>query len=126
MSFITSYDEASNVCQALAGGQELGCNRRGAGVEGVGSGGALTDAEAMARFGSVGPGNNAANRLRLSIADGAGEEEESAAAAAARARLMYGCGERSERGMAGGSLRISTRPMLNRRTESARLCEHSP
>jgi hypothetical protein len=27
---------------------------------------------------------------------------------------------------AGGSLRASTRPTLNRSTESARLCEHSP
>ena len=30
------------------------------------------------------------------------------------------------RGLAGGSLRTSTRPTLNRRTEAARLYEHSP
>ena len=112
---------------ARSRGEELGCNRGAAvaipaagGGEGGGDAGAreagerrsahglragpvsvghMSDAEAMARFGTVGPGHNPANRLRLSLPPAAEEVGTSPTAAAARDDLMAACGDEEARAM---------------------------
>ena len=105
-------DGATLVVKAAAGapGTELACNRAPprdskanlSNVETKHSRetvGRMTDAEALARFGTVGPGRNRRDRLALSLPtdsllrDATGDAK-SDAAADRRRRMMDGCGDR--------------------------------
>ena len=106
-------DGATLVVKAAAGapGTELACNRApprdsraNSNVETKHSRetvGRMTDAEALARFGTVGPGRNRGDRLALSLpADSllrdATGDAKSDAAADRRRRMMDGCGDPAE------------------------------
>ena len=106
-------DGATLVVKAAAGapGTELACNRApprdsraNSNVETKHSRetvGRMTDAEALARFGTVGPGRNRRDRLALSLPtdsllrDATGDAK-SDAAADRRRRMMDGCGDPAE------------------------------
>ena len=112
---------------AAAGrGTELACHRgTSTAVEGAREGaaqiGAMSDAEAMARFGTVGPGHNFGDFLRVDLPRGVGraakredarrddassnpasdadQSDESEASETARGRLLSGCGDVSRRAL---------------------------
>ncbi len=102
-------DGATLVVKAAAGapGTELACNRApprdsraDSNVETTHSRetvGRMTDAEALARFGTVGPGRNRRDRLALSLpAASPPRDAKSAAATDRRRRMIDGCGDPAE------------------------------
>ena len=90
---------------AASRGTELACHRGAStAVEGAREGaaqiGAMSDAEAMARFGTVGPGRNLGDFLRVHLPPGAASEAGfELAAEKARARLLSGCGDVAARAL---------------------------
>jgi hypothetical protein len=111
---------------AASRGTELACHRGAStAVEGAREGaaqiGAMTDAEAMARFGTVGPGHNLGDFLRVDLPPGVGraakredarrddassnpasdadQSDASEASETARGRLLSGCGDVSRRAL---------------------------
>jgi len=107
-------DGATLVVKAAAGapGTELACNRapratktKSQNQKSGQTAGRMTDAEALARFGTVGPGLNRGDRLALSLPtdslleadDGNGDNDSSSGAVAElRRRMIDGCGNPAE------------------------------
>lgn len=113
-------DGATLVVKAAAGapGTELACNRAPRETRAKSreettefeetrsrqTAGRMTDAEALARFGTVGPGLNRGDRLALSLPtdsllgadDGNGDASSSGAVAELRRRMIDGCGNPAE------------------------------